>query len=89
MNNLVLPPVLDLRAAALLRTGLLQSRDADLQIDASEVRQLGGLCLQVLLSAHATWQADGRVFQLGSASDEFVAGMALFGAGLPHASKEA
>jgi chemotaxis protein CheX len=56
----VLPAVLDIRAAAPLQAEILASRGQPLTLDASAVERLGGLCLQVLLSARATWAADGQ-----------------------------
>ena len=56
----VLPAVLDIRAADALKTGILAQRGQPLTLDASAVERLGGLCLQVLLSARATWEADGQ-----------------------------
>jgi chemotaxis protein CheX len=54
-----LPAILDLGAAAPLRAALMAGRGAPLEIDGGDVDRLGGLCLQVLLSAKATWSADG------------------------------
>ncbi len=56
----VLPAVLDIRAAAPLQAEILGLRGQPLTLDASAVERLGGLCLQVLLSARATWAADGQ-----------------------------
>lgn len=86
---ITLPAALDLRAAAPLRNDLLSVRGRPVRIDASGVRQVGGQCLQVLLSAHATWQADGHALDVAAASDEFTAGLALLGAALPPLAREA
>jgi len=56
----VLPAVLDIRAAAPLKAEILGLRGQPLTLDASAVERLGGLCLQVLLSARSTWAADGQ-----------------------------
>ena len=69
MATLSLAPVLDLSAAAPLRILLLAHRGQDVELDASAVSRVGGQCLQVLLSAQRTWQADGRSFRLNNASD--------------------
>lgn len=74
-----LPPVLDLKAAAPLAEGLLQIRGADLTIDASDVEQLGGQCLQVLLSTQQTWRADETALQLVNPSSDFIECLRLFG----------
>jgi len=61
MSNLIaLSAVLDLRAAEPLKAQLLAVRGQEATLDASAVERLGGLCLQVLLSALATWRADSR-----------------------------
>ena len=75
-----LPAVLDLNAAAPLKAELLAHRGSTLELDASEVRRLGGLCLQVLLAAQTTWAADGAELRFGAASDSFQEAWALFGA---------
>ena len=74
-----LPTVLDLSAAASLRTALTAARGAPLEIDGGDVDRLGGLCLQVLLSAKATWAADGydlRIVNPSAAMSEAVRLMA-------------
>lgn len=76
----VLPEILDLRAAGPLAAELAGRRGLDLQVDASRVRTLGGQCLQVLLSAQSCWLAEGAQFHLAAPSDEFSSGVALFGA---------
>jgi chemotaxis protein CheX len=78
---IVLAEALDLPAAAPLAADLLARRGQDLSLDASNVRRLGGQCLQVLLAARATWQADGQMFRIITASSDFAEGSALLGAG--------
>ncbi len=77
---ITLPETLDLLAAAPLATALLAKRGQDVVIDGSAVRRLGGQCLQVLLSARASWQADGRLFRIDAASAELAQGLAQLGA---------
>ena len=71
---------LDLNAAAPLRGALLQARGAALDMDASGVQRLGGLCLQVLLSAEATWATDGYPFVISATSPAFAEGARRMGA---------
>jgi chemotaxis protein CheX len=78
-----LAETLDLCAAAPLAGALLSLRGHDVEIDASEVRRLGGQCLQVLLAAGKTWAADGHALTFTNPSAEFVDGMALLGAPVP------
>jgi chemotaxis protein CheX len=74
--------VLDLNAAGPLANEFLTLRGRDLDVDASAVERLGAQCLQVLLSARATWDADGAAFSLISPSTEFSSTLALLGAPL-------
>lgn len=76
----LLPETLDMRAAAPLAAELLERRGQDLEVDASNVRRLGGQCLQVLLAAHACWKAEALGFQIVSPSSDFSEGLALLGA---------
>jgi chemotaxis protein CheX len=66
-----LPERLDGAAAPALREALLARRGRDLALEAGSVRRLGGLCLQVLLAARATWQEDGHVLRILNPSPEF------------------
>ena len=77
-----LSQVLDLNAATPLANELLALRGQALNVDASAVERLGAQCLQVLLSARATWEADGAAFALVSPSSEFESTLALLGAPL-------
>ena len=74
-----LPETLDLPAAAPLAESLLKCVGEDLVLDASEVRRLGGSCLQVLLSAARTWSAEGDALTLDRPSPQFVEDLRLFG----------
>ncbi|MBI1199861.1 MAG: STAS domain-containing protein [Phenylobacterium sp.] len=71
---------LDMNAAGPLTASLRAARGAPVALDASAVRRVGGQCLQVLLSAQATWAADGKPFEIVSPSPEFAEGLALMGA---------
>lgn len=75
-----LKPALELTAAGPLKTELMSLRGRAVRVDASEVDRVGALCLQVLLSARATWVADGASFTLGETSPAFDAGLATLGA---------
>jgi len=77
---LELSEVLDLKAAGPLHAQILGLRGAPLTIDASKVQRLGGLCLQVLLAAEATWRSDDQELTLAQPSPEFDAGWTLFSA---------
>ncbi len=76
---LALPEILDLKAAAPLAAGFLAVRGRPVHVDAAQVNWVGGLCLQVLLSAAKTWQLDEACFSLVNPSSEFIAGLARLG----------
>ncbi len=71
---------MDLRSVQALARELLALRGQQISLDASRVARLGGLGLQVLLSARLTWRADKVGFGLADASDAFKADCALLGA---------
>jgi chemotaxis protein CheX len=75
-----LAPILDLNAAAPLAAELVALRGAAVSLDASAVTRLGGLCLQVLLSAQSAWAADRQPFHIADPSAAFSEALALFGA---------
>ncbi len=77
---LQLPEVMDLKAAAPLADQILKWRGQPLTLDASGVQRIGGLCLQVLLSARVAWSADGVPFSVANPSASFSESLALFGA---------
>jgi chemotaxis protein CheX len=78
--KLLLEPVLDLGAAERLHARLLELRGQSLDIDASQVERLGGLCLQVLVSAQNTWRGDGCSAVVSHASPAFDDAWAMFAA---------
>ena len=74
-----LPPVLDLQAAEPLRAELMSLRGRPLALDASQVTRLGGLCLQVLMSARKIWVEDGVSLMVDQPSSGFSEQLAAFG----------
>ena len=74
-----LPPVLDLQAAEPLRAELMSLRGRPLSLDASQVTRLGGLCLQVLMSARKIWVEDGVSLMVDQLSSGFSEQLAAFG----------
>lgn len=79
VNTIVLDQVLGLQAAAPLAESLLTHRGTDIIIDAGEVERLGAQSLQVLLSAVATWHADGHSLDFAHPSAAFLESLQLFG----------
>lgn len=78
--ELRLPAVLDAAAAPALVQELVALRGGALALEAAEVTRIGGLCLQALLSAKATWAADGQPFEIKNLSPEMTETLALCGA---------
>jgi chemotaxis protein CheX len=86
--RVVLAPHLDLTAATPLARELLPLRGRDIVIDASMVERLGVQCVQVLLSAVATWHADMVSIDLDRASPAFQRGLTTLGLTLSAISNE-
>ena len=78
--QVILPAVLDLQYAEPLRAEMLRLRGRSVTLDASAVERLGGLCLQVLISAQKGWAADGQVLSITPTSDAFADQWKMFGA---------
>jgi chemotaxis protein CheX len=76
---LVLPEALTLRAASPLAQQLLEMRGRPLVVDASQVEKISTPCLQVLLSAHATWARDNLTFGLFRPSQALLEALRILG----------
>ena len=74
-----LAPVLDLQAAEPLRAELMALRGRPLDLDASQVTRMGGLCLQVLMSARKIWSEDGACLTVDQPSLAFSEQLTAFG----------
>ncbi|MEJ0052584.1 MAG: STAS domain-containing protein [Methylovirgula sp.] len=77
--SLSLDPVLDIKAVSLLAENLLARRGSDIVINAGQVERFGAQSLQVLLSAVATWRADGHLLEFANPSETFIEGLRVFG----------
>lgn len=78
--SVLLPEVLDRAASTRLAHDLLTARGRGVVLDASQVRRLGGLGLQVLMAARRAWAADGQPFRVDTPSPAFVEALSLLGA---------
>ncbi len=78
-DPIVLEAKLDLAAASGLKAILNARDDVDTVIDMSQVKLLGALCLQVLMSAAKTANAQGRTIRLTNVSDRILEQMRLMG----------
>ena len=70
-GSITLPTELDIKAAMPLATELIAARGKDLALNASQIERVGAQCLQVLLSAAATWEADGQELTIEEPSPAF------------------
>ena len=78
--SLPLPSKMDAGAAPGLKALLLECRGRPLAVDASDVQQMGALCLQVLLSAQKSWRREGLGFVVQNPSPAFRDSVASLGA---------
>lgn len=86
VGSMTLSSELDIKAAIPLASELLALRGRDVAIDASQIERVGAQCLQVLLSAAATWDADGVELTLNSPSVPFTDAIRLAGLDLSNFS---
>ena len=78
-DALRLPASLDLPAARPLAAALLERRGQPVTIDASAVGQVGAQCIQVLLSAKRTWEADGVPLSIVDCAPRMIEDLKLIG----------
>ena len=78
-TEIMLPEKLDTATAAELQEMLAAAGESDLVLKASQVTQLGGLCLEVLLSAAKTANSAGKSLTVSEPSDKFAEHLAVFG----------
>lgn len=74
-----LPDSLDLAAAKPLAAALLRRRGRPIVLDAASVHQLGAQCVQVLLSAKRTWDADGFALSIVNCAPRMIEDLRLLG----------
>ena len=58
---LKLPDNLDLNAVSAMHAQLVELKGHNVEVDAADVRKSGAQCVQVLLAAKKTWDADGKL----------------------------
>ena len=84
-NTLKLAPVLDLNEATVLHESLLALKGGAVAI----VERVGALCVQVLMAAARSWEADRLSFTFAEVSDAFIKTTQLIGADIgPLMAKE-
>ncbi|OCX62318.1 hypothetical protein BFP70_14210 [Thioclava sp. SK-1] len=79
MTSLPLDPKVDLSKVTTLAATLKSHAGADLVIDASEVTQVGALCLQTLAAAAQSWRASGHSLTISPRSEAFDESLLVFG----------
>lgn len=79
IREIDLPDSLGSAAARSLAETLLAARGAPVTLRAASVRRLGGQCVQVMLSAAATWRADGLALGIETPTPEFLEALRLLG----------
>jgi chemotaxis protein CheX len=79
-TTLELPVLMGLTAAAPLAARLVSLQGSPVVLDASRVERLGGLCLQVLLSASITWATANTPLRIHNPSPGFQDAWNLLGA---------
>lgn len=83
-GSITLANELDIKAARPLAAELCAARGRDIRLNASQVDRVGAQCLQVLLSAAATWAADGTELTVEEPSPAFAAALLTAGLDLTH-----
>lgn len=63
---------LDTASTAALRDEILSAEGEDLILDGSQVEQIGGLTLELLISVGALWRQAGQSVTLNNPSDQLV-----------------
>ncbi len=70
---------LDFSAVHELKEALENQAGNDLEIDASAVKHMGTLCLQILIAAARDWARAGHKFKISSPSETCLSQLALHG----------
>ena len=78
-KRVMLPDKLDTAFAPMLRNELADAQTEDVVLDAAQVQHLGGLCLEVILSAAAIWKRAGLTLQIENATAQLTEDLSHFG----------
>ena len=78
-TQVALETKLDSGAVDKLRTDLLAVQDSDVVLDGSAVEQLGGLCLELLMSVRHLWAAAGHSVTIENPSEQMLDDLGRFG----------
>lgn len=78
-TRIVLDAKLDTAAVEGLRQSLLENTGKDVTLDGSSVEQMGGLCLELILSARHLWADEDKSISIESPSPKLVDDLGRFG----------
>lgn len=79
-DPLKFPPVIDLATIGALRAKIMEHQTTDLALDVGAVEKMGGLGVQLLLTAARTWSDNARDLSIVNASTTFLETLRLTGA---------
>ena len=78
-KQVALETKLDSAAVEKLRADLLAVQDNDVVLDGSGVEQVGGLCLELMMSVRHLWGAAGHAVTLENPSEQMLDDLGHFG----------
>lgn len=79
VKRVALASKLDTAAAPELRKSLIEMQDEDLVLDGSEVKMIGALCVETLMSVAAVWNNGGHSVTIEDASPEMIEDLGRLG----------
>ena len=79
MPELKLPEVLDQRGAQTVSAQLLSQLGQDMILDASGIRRLGAVGVEMLIAAHHQWEQDGTAFEIRNWSQDALKALSILG----------
>jgi chemotaxis protein CheX len=79
VKRVALAPKLDTAAVPELQKILVDAKDDDIVLDAAEVKMIGALCVELLMSAAAIWKSAGQSVTIEGASTEMIEDLGRLG----------
>lgn len=78
-KQVALETKLDSAAVDKLRTDLLAVQDGDVVLDGSAVEQVGGVCLELIMSVRHLWGIAGHTVTIENPSEQMLDDLGRFG----------